>query len=152
VIETLRELLGLETEQSGGRRGRLSEEDLPLATAALLVEMSRADHDAAEEERALILQSVQGHFGLPVEEAEQLLQDAEREADAAVSLHDYTRLLNEALEPAQKSRLLTLLWQVAQADGRVDKYEEYLVRKVADLLYVPHGEFIRTKLSVLVHD
>lgn len=151
MLNTLRDLLGL-SDRDGASSARLSEEDLPLATAALLVEMSRADHESSGEERSLMLDVLRDHFGLPVDEARQLLDEAEREAEHAVSLHDYTALLNDSLEPAQKSRVLELLWQVAQADGRVDKYEEYLVRKVADLLYVPHGEFIRTKLSVIVRD
>ena len=151
MLDGLRGLLGLD-DTDGSGSDRLNEQDLPLATAALLVEMSRADHELAEEERALMLDVLGSHFGLPVDEARALLESAERESEHAVSLHEYTSLLNDSLEPAQKSRVLELLWQVAQADGRVDKYEEYLVRKVADLLYVPHGEFIRTKLSVLVHD
>jgi uncharacterized tellurite resistance protein B-like protein len=151
MFDSLRELLGLGDARSTGSQ-RLSEEDLPLATAALLVEMSRADHQQDDEERQLMLDVLGRHFGLPVPQAQQLLDDAEREAEHAVSLHEYTTLLNDSLDQAQKSRVLELLWQVAQADGRVDKYEEYLVRKVADLLYVPHGEFIRTKLGVLVRD
>ena len=42
-----------------------------------------------------------------------------------------------------------MLWRVTCADGHVDKYEEYLVRKIADLLYVPHREYIRMKLEVI---
>jgi uncharacterized tellurite resistance protein B-like protein len=77
-----------------------------------------------------------------------VLDAASARADAAVSLHEFTRLLNDALAPTDKQRVIGLLWRVAFADGTLDRYEDHLVRKVADLLYVPHAEFIRAKLAV----
>ena len=83
-----------------------------------------------------------------MDESQQLVQAAEREADAAVSLHGFTKLLNESLTPPEKLDVLELMWRVALADRHLDKYEEHLVRKVADLLHVSHSEFVRTKLRV----
>lgn len=40
------------------------------------------------------------------------------------------------------------MWEMAYADGNLDKYEDYIIRKVADLIYVPHTEFIRAKSQV----
>ena len=34
------------------------------------------------------------------------------------------------------------IWKIAFIDGVVDMHEEYLVRKIADLLHVPHTAFI----------
>ena len=41
--------------------------------------------------------------------------------------------------------MVELLWRVAYADGDLDKYEEHLVRRIADLIHVPHSVFIRMK-------
>lgn len=121
---------------------------LRLATAALLVEMARADTQASAGERAHILELVAGHFALPAAEAEALLAAADARADHAVSLHEFTRDLNARLTPADKARVIELLWRVAFADAELHRHEDHLVRKVADLLYVPHAEFIRLKLAV----
>jgi uncharacterized tellurite resistance protein B-like protein len=40
------------------------------------------------------------------------------------------------------------MWTVAYADGDLDKYEEHLIRQVAELTYVPHSDYIQCKLNV----
>jgi uncharacterized tellurite resistance protein B-like protein len=148
MLQSLRELITRQLGPTGTSTPADRDHALRLATAALLVEMSRADASESAAEQQHIVDLVVGHFDLPRAEAEQVLADASARADAAVSLHEFTRLLNDALAPADKQRVIELLWRVAFADGTLDRYEDHLVRKVADLLYVPHAEFIRAKLTV----
>ncbi|RME33646.1 MAG: TerB family tellurite resistance protein, partial [Gammaproteobacteria bacterium] len=108
---------------------------LQLATAALAIEIGRADGHLAPEERRLLLQDLRRRFGLDQAESEALLEAAGAEVEEAVSLHQFTRLLNEHLRREEKVEVLRLLWQVALADGLVDRYEEYTIRKLADLLH-----------------
>lgn len=116
-----------------------------LATAALLVEMTRADYDVKGIERDAVAVAVQRAFELDSSETEELLALAEEEADQATSLYEFTRLINDHFDPEQKQHFVELLWHVAVADGEIDKYEEHLVRKVADLIHVPHRSYIRAK-------
>jgi uncharacterized tellurite resistance protein B-like protein len=76
-----------------------------------------------------------------------LWQLAQEEARSATSLFQFTSLINSSYGYPEKIRLLHHMWEVAWADGRVDRYEEHLIRKVADLLYLSHGDFIRAKLA-----
>ena len=119
-----------------------------LAAAALLVETARADFHIDPGERAAIHRALAAAYGLGREEAQELVARAEQAVEEAVSLHDYVRRLNDELSPAAKVEIVEMLWRVAFADGRIDKYEEHVVRKAADLLYVPHRRFIRAKLKV----
>ena len=116
-----------------------------LAAAALLVEMTRADFEVHPKERVAVVAALRTAFDLSEAEAASLMAEAEAEADGATSLYEFTALINEHLTPPQKYRLVELLWRVAYADGEIDKYEDHLVRKVADLIYVRHREFIRAK-------
>lgn len=116
-----------------------------LATAALLVEMTRADYEVKDEERQSVTKAIQRAFGLSAKETDELVRLAESEADNATSLYEFTSLINAHFSPEQKQRVVELLWRVAFADGELDKYEEHLVRKVADLIYVPHRQFILAK-------
>ncbi len=116
-----------------------------LATAALLIEMTRADHDVKGVERDAVAQAVQRAFELDSSETEELLALAEKEADQATSLFEFTRLINRHFDAKQKEHFVELLWHVALADGELDKYEEHLVRKVADLIHVPHLSYVRAK-------
>lgn len=119
-----------------------------LAAAVLLVEIARADFHVEPCERAAIRRVLAGAYGLRRDEAAALVARAEAAAEESVSLYEFTRPLNETLSPAGKVEIVEMLWRVAFADGRLDKYEEHQVRKTADLLYVPHRRFIRAKLEV----
>ncbi len=121
------------------------ERALRLSAAVLMVETMRADFTEAPEERDRIVTLIEDTYGLDRQEAEDLILLAEAEADRAVSLHEFTRRLTDHLDAAEREQLVELLWDLAYADGRIDKYEEYLVRRIADLLYVPHSGFIRAK-------
>jgi len=122
---------------------------IKLATAALLVEMARADFEESNDELLFVKKMLADHFELTEDESCALLEQASRRADHAISLHEFTRLMHEELDDAEKQQIVELLWRVAYADGNIDKYEDHLVRKVADLLYVPHTEFMRLKNKVL---
>jgi uncharacterized tellurite resistance protein B-like protein len=125
-------------------------EPLQLATAALLLEVSRADFNMDDSERNFVVELLKNQFQLPVERLEELIAAAQQETEQAISLYPFTRLINDNYSPAQKSQLILHLWQVAFADGYLDKYEDHVIRRVADLIHVPHSEFIRTKLEAEV--
>ena len=119
-----------------------------LAVATLLVEIARADFAFDDSERIAIRRMLADAYGLGPESAEALVAQAQRTVEEAVSLYEFTSRLNGELSPDGKREIIEMLWRVAFADGRVDKHEEHLVRKAADLLHVPHRRFIRAKLKV----
>ena len=119
-----------------------------LSTAVMLVEVARADFEFDQSERDAIADVLRRTQLVSTSEAEELLQLAEAEVDAAVSLYDFIRVLNNNLTTEQKRSIIELLWEVAFADGRLDKYEDYSIRRLADLLNVPHMHFIQAKLKV----
>ena len=123
------------------------EASLELATAALLIEVSRADFDVSEEERASIEEQVRKSFGLTEEETREIVVLAEEEVARAVSLYEFTRLVDKRFTPDQKRHIIGLLWEVALSDERIEGREEHLIRKVATLLHVPHEAFIAEKIA-----
>ena len=119
---------------------------LRLAAAALLVEVMRADPDVRDEERTVVRTALQGTFGLPLDETEELLRLAEAEADAATSLYEFTSLVDEGFSREEKKRIVELMWLVAFADAEKHPLEEHLIRRLAGLLNVPHPDFIDAKI------
>lgn len=126
---------------------RPSEHDLDLASAALLVEVMRADHEIDPQEQATLTQALTDTFDLSKPEAEALMADAQTLVEASNDLYQFTRIINEQTSEADKFNLLKNLWRVALASNGLDKYEEHLIRRIAELLYIPHGEFIRAKIN-----
>ncbi len=131
---------------AAAHQGRSSNEHaLQLATAALLFEMMRMDSNISTQEQTLVRKLIEQTFSLNSEEITQLLKLAELEAVESTDYHQFTSLINQHFSAQQKGRIVEHLWQVAYADGHVDKHEEHLVRKIADLIYVPHKTFIAAK-------
>jgi uncharacterized tellurite resistance protein B-like protein len=118
---------------------------LRLAIGALLLEMTRMDGEIRPEQCEELEEAVRGHFGLNASEVSELLELAEAERAESTDYFQFTSLINGAYTPERKIELIELLWRIAYANKSLHKYEEYLVRKVADLLHVPHGDFIAAK-------
>ncbi len=125
-----------------------TEHAVHLAAAALLLEVSRADFEIAENELAVIADALKNHFAFSAEEVQELLKLGLAKEKEAVSMHSFLRLINDHFTPEQKRQIVEDMWRVALVDARLDKYEEGRIRKIADLLYLPHKDFIRTKLRV----
>ena len=118
---------------------------LRLATAVLMVDVARADHVFDESEFERVLELIELHFALTPEQSAALINAAGEKADDMVSLYEFTQILHKHLNEVEKARIISLLWQVAYADGRLDKYEDALVLKISDLLYVSRGRVMRLK-------
>ena len=116
-----------------------------LATAVLMVDVALVDSSFDETEFDRMLQLVKEHFGLGTQQAAELINDANAKADELVSVHEFTQLLHKHLSEDEKARIVSLLWQIAYADGQLDKYEDSLVLKISDLLYVSRGRVMRLK-------
>jgi uncharacterized tellurite resistance protein B-like protein len=147
MIEALKSLFQLpERENEESREHRLQ-----LAAAALLIETARADftQDAAEEAalEKLLSESLQ----LDKKEIRDLILTAQSQVDNATSLYEFTRVINDHYNAEQKLQLIGAMWTVAYADGDLDKYEEALIRQVAELTYVPHEDYIQRKLKAKVN-
>jgi len=125
--------------------GQVPDQELRLATAALLLEMTRADFQVGEAEQMAVSAAVQSHFGLDAEKTSALILLAETERSESTDYFQFTSLINRHYSLELKVQLIELLWRIAYADDKLHMYEEHLVRRIADLLHVPHGAFMAAK-------
>jgi len=125
------------------------EHRLKLASAALLVEMMHADLEINAEEEARLREILQAHFRLEPSETDTVLELAHEEKHGATDYYQFTSLINTHYSQQQKIQLVEDLWHIAWADAHIDSFEEHLVRKLADLLHVPHKHYLQAKHRVL---
>lgn len=118
-----------------------------LAVTQLLLEIARSDLKIEPAEMKVIRAHLASAYGLDDEHLDRLVAAAATHVEQAISLHDTVTVINQAMGPEQKAEIIGALWRVAYADGRLDAHEEALLRRLADLLYVPHSTFIREKLK-----
>lgn len=121
-----------------------------LTCAALLVEVMNSDHELDEREHQEFMAVLQQSYNIAESDLEELIQLAKDEAFEATSLYEFTKLINDSYDYKQKVELIENMWRIAFSDKRLDKYEDHLIRKVSELIYVSHSDFIKTKLKVRI--
>ena len=118
------------------------------ACAALLIETALADKVFKAEEIDSMKNTLREVYEIDEKDLNELITESEKKVSESTSLYEYTRLINDLCDYQDKLKLINNLWAIAFADKHLDKYEEYLIRKISDLLHVSHSDFIQQKLNV----
>jgi uncharacterized tellurite resistance protein B-like protein len=148
MITSLKKLFGADAPPVA--RMLETREPREIATAALLLELARSDFSESAQEVEAIRHLLQRRFDLQDAALDELLNNATRRADTSVSLHEFTHRLNRELPEEDKLEIVEMLWRVSHADGRIDKHEEHLIRRIAGLLHISDSERVRLKLKVVM--
>lgn len=146
MLKTLKDLFdSVLAPTAAAQPAQSVEHTLQLATAVLLVEVMRSDPTLGDGERAAVIAALRDKFALTDDEIERLYELAERTQRTATDFFAFTSRLNEGFDAAQKVRMIEHLWRVAYADGKLDAHENHVMRRIADLLHVPQGDYVMAK-------
>lgn len=115
------------------------------AATVLMVEIMLADQELDEREADLIAARLAVRTGDDKVTAASLVQKAQQKHDDSPDLYPFTRVINDRFDEAQKYQLIVDLWRTALADNNIDKLEEHMIRRIADMLYLHHSHFIQAK-------
>ncbi|TNF37008.1 MAG: TerB family tellurite resistance protein [Gammaproteobacteria bacterium] len=121
---------------------------LRLATAALFIEMMQQDHDVDATERQAVKRVLKQKFAIDDDETDELYALAKQEARLATDYHQFTSLIASHFSQPQKIKVIEYLWEIAWSDGVLHKYEEHMVRRIADLIHVSHKDFMQARHRV----
>ena len=113
-----------------------------------MTEVARADYEYDETEYQLLLSLISQHCSIDADSAAELANKASEKAEDVVSLQKFTRQLTESLNERERESVVLLLWKIAFAHGRRDKYEDHLIMRIADLLYVSRSRVMKLKHDV----
>jgi uncharacterized tellurite resistance protein B-like protein len=123
------------------------ERKVELLAAVLLLEAAQSDSHCSESELLHVVETVRSMFNIPAEHAEELMEFAKSERGKAVDIYQYTRQANEQMSRDQKLAILDAVWRIIYVDGKINKYEEHFARKLTNLLWLEHKDFIDAKLK-----
>jgi len=142
-------LLGLKNLFSGLSQSQSNDPKISyhLALATILVEVMVADDDIDQREVEKVLEVLKEQTGLS-SEVEIMFEEAKEQSNRANDMFQYTNVINEQASNAEKDEIMRCLWRIAYADSQLDEYEDHRIRRISELLYVPHSDFIRTKLEI----
>ena len=113
--------------------------DIRLAACVLLLELAQADNELADDERQHLESAIRRQYGLGQAEAEKLLELAQEARDEAIDLWQFTNLIAEHYSLGQKMVLAEIMWGLAYSDGELAEKEDYLIRKICNLLRLEPG-------------
>ncbi len=126
-----------------------NEHAVRLAMASLMIEVAESDYHDAPEERESVLKIIKDSFDLSDTETNEIVELARQEHAESIDYFQFTSLINQHYSAAERIELIEKLWIIAFADNELDKHEEHVIRRIADLIHVAHSDFMKTKLKVL---
>ena len=147
MIDIVKKYFGKRTNVTKDSNNQDTQHNIQVASCALLLEMSHIDGEFDTAEQGRILSIVKRDFHLTNEDAEALLRTAQEELEKSIDLWRFTKLINENYSAEEKLGIIETVWKIAYADGKLDKHEDYLVHKLAQLLYIDHNRLIEAKLK-----
>lgn len=148
MITRLKTLLDAFVQTPSGQTRQLSSDELQLATAALLIEVATIDQHIDQTELDALSHLLSKRFDLSKADVDELIKTAKTTSSEASSLFQFTQLINQHCDDHEKYKLACELWTIAYADGVLDKHEEHIIRRIADLIYLRHSDFIRSKIEI----
>ena len=149
MLDIIKRFFGKVTEDESKTIEDQRIHDTRVATCALLVEMARIDKTFTQAEMDAILSILKERYGLSLEHADALIAEADKALDESVDLWQFARQINENYSNEEKIEIIETLWQIVYVDGKMDKYEHYLMNKLTTLLRLSHEQLIDAKLKVL---
>jgi len=116
-----------------------SKKDIRVAACALMLEIAQADDEFTTDERQHLEAAIRRQYGLDEAEATKLIQSAQEARAAAVDLWQFTNLIAENYSLGQKMVLAEIMWGLVYSDGDLAEKEDYLMRKICNLLRLEPG-------------
>jgi uncharacterized tellurite resistance protein B-like protein len=149
MIDVTKKFFGKTAKDSGADREEEKSHDIRVATCALFLEMANIDGEFSESEKENIICTLKENYDLSDEHAAALLEASNGELKGSIDLWQFTNRINQNYSMDEKLRIIETVWEIAYADRRLDKHEDYLVHKLAKLLRLTHKQLIDAKLKVI---
>ena len=124
LIQSIKQIFKSETVLVANFAAADVSEEMMVAVGVVLLETAGKDNDYAPEETGSIIRHMAGEFGLEHAAVVELLKAGDEIRRNPSSLDEIFRTLNEEFTNEQRIKILSMCWQVIEADGKVEKSEE----------------------------
>ena len=153
MFEYLRKVLSAEKDEQITQLQKIETPKFPpkkyqVATAALLIEIAKADGDFSDEERERIIDLMKKDFELDDYLVADLLELSEKKVQDSISVYEFSKIINESFTRQEKIELLKNLWRIVYVDGKLDSHEDQLIKIIGSTLNLEHKDIIGAKLFV----
>ena len=120
-----------------------------IAISTLMIQTAVYDGVFDEQEKSEILELIKKYFNLNEDQKLSLFKIAIKVSDDSNDMQQFTRVLNDHLSEEEKLKIIEMLWKIIISDGRVDDYENALIRKISGLLYISDRDVGQIKKQLI---
>lgn len=121
---------------------------IQIASCSLLIEVANSDDDFTSDEKNRIIELMKAQFNISTHDVKNLIKQSEEQINESVSIYEFTEIVNAQLNNEEKYEIVKNLWRLAFVDGKLDKYEDYYIRKITNNLNLSNQDRISAKLEV----
>ena len=115
----------------------IKEDKKIIAVAALLVEAALIDGNFDKNEKDIIVSIIKNTFSMKDEKKiTQIIKNVQNDIESHGDLVTYTRTIKENWDLDERVNIIEMMWKVCLVDGKIEPYEDMLIRRVAGLIYV----------------
>ena len=148
-MDLLKKFFAKTSDEVGAAENVQTSRDVRIATCALLLEMAKIDGKFSELERKSVVEVLENSYQLSAERATAFMEAADEQLEKSIDLWHFAKLINENYSTEEKIKIIEMVWQIIYTDGKLDKHEDYLAHKLANLLRLSHEQLIEAKLKVI---
>lgn len=145
MFELIRKVMAVPAKKEADNSSH--ELKIHIAAGVLLLEAAHADGDCTEEEMEHVVQTLRARFNLSPQYTEELIELAHTARSNAMDLWQFTRQVNQHFSTEEKVAILEDVWRIIHADGQLEKHEDHLAHKMANLLHLSHRQLIDAKIK-----
>jgi uncharacterized tellurite resistance protein B-like protein len=145
LLQEIEDFFALRAEPP--RDASRGDRELRVATAVLLLELCRADFEARHDEHRAVARALEQVLQATPEQTAAIIRLAEEQVKSERPIHQFTAEIDKRFSQEEKRQLVVGLWRVAFADAELLAHEEYLIRKIAELIHLPKDAFLRAKIE-----
>ena len=132
LLDKAKEFLQKRHPLEQDRTGAKADLELQAATTILLIEAAYGDTEYVWREHRTIVKGLEREFGLGKREILELLGRANEIRPPVVKLADVTDVIRDRFTEEQRKEVLRLVWQVIEADGAVEEWEEVFADHIGE--------------------
>ena len=120
-----------------------------IAISTLMIQTAVYDGVFDEQEKSEILELIKKYFNFNEDQKLSLFKIAMKVNDDSNDMQQFTRVLNDNLSEEEKLNIIEMLWKIIISDGRIDDYENALIRKISGLLYISDKDVGQIKKKLI---
>lgn len=120
-----------------------------IAATAMLISVAKADKKFKESELKSIADIISDFFQINSEvEIDELINIANQKLNNATDIFEFGKILNEEWSYQDKIDFVCCMFEISLSDGDLYYLEEYMIKKISNILNVNHNDLIKSKIEI----